>query len=65
MQDPIRVLVVDDESGLRRFLTKELSARGLTVEAAGSGEEPRVCAEAEGVFVSIGKRAPEGAAEGG
>ena len=34
-----RLLVIDDESGLRRFLQKELSARGMEVEAAGSAEE--------------------------
>src|SRR5437773_8015650 len=47
MEDRIRVLVVDDEAGLRRFLVKELSARGFAVEAAGSGEEAlRKAAEA-------------------
>jgi DNA-binding NtrC family response regulator len=39
MDDQIRVLVVDDEVGLRRFLVKELAARGFAAEAAGSGEE--------------------------
>jgi len=39
MSAAIRVLVVDDEVGLRRFLVKELTARGLAVDAAGSGEE--------------------------
>jgi DNA-binding NtrC family response regulator len=39
MTDSIRVLVVDDEAGLRRFLLKELAARGFAVEAAASGEE--------------------------
>ncbi|MCE9635921.1 MAG: sigma-54 dependent transcriptional regulator [Planctomycetes bacterium] len=34
-----RLLVIDDEAGLRRFLQKELSARGMVVEAAGSAEE--------------------------
>jgi acyl-coenzyme A thioesterase PaaI-like protein len=45
--------------------TTQVAGRLCTLPAAGSGEEPRVCAEAEGVFVSIGKRAPTGAAEGG
>jgi DNA-binding NtrC family response regulator len=39
MDETIRVLVVDDESGLRRFLAKELAARGFTVDSAASGEE--------------------------
>src|SRR5690349_8239668 len=39
MDEPIRVLVVDDEVGLRRFLAKELAARGFAVEAASSAEE--------------------------
>ena len=39
MDEPIRVLVVDDEAGLRRFLVKELAARGFTVDSAASGEE--------------------------
>ena len=39
MQESIRVLVVDDEAGLRRFLAKELTARGFSVDSAGSGEE--------------------------
>ena len=39
MDEPTRVLVVDDEAGLRRFLVKELSARGFTTDSAGSGEE--------------------------
>jgi two-component system response regulator AtoC len=39
MAEAIRVLVIDDEAGLRRFLVKELVARGFVVEAAGSAEE--------------------------
>jgi DNA-binding NtrC family response regulator len=39
MNGRARVLVIDDEAGLRKFLQKELSARGLEVEAAGSAEE--------------------------
>jgi DNA-binding NtrC family response regulator len=39
MDSMTRVLVVDDEAGLRRFLQKELGARGLSVDAAGSAEE--------------------------
>jgi two-component system response regulator AtoC len=39
MPEPIRVLVIDDEAGLRRFLVKELAARGFVVDSAGSGEE--------------------------
>jgi DNA-binding NtrC family response regulator len=39
MDEPIRVLVVDDEAGLRRFLVKELAARGFAADAAASGEE--------------------------
>ncbi len=33
------MLIVDDESGLRRFLGKELTLRGMTVQAVASGEE--------------------------
>jgi DNA-binding NtrC family response regulator len=39
MDESTRVLVIDDEAGLRRFLTKELAARGFAVDSAGSGEE--------------------------
>jgi DNA-binding NtrC family response regulator len=39
MDESIRVLVIDDEAGLRRFLTKELAARGFAVDSAGSAEE--------------------------
>jgi two-component system, NtrC family, response regulator AtoC len=39
MDESIRVLVVDDEVALRRFLVKELAARGFAVESASSGEE--------------------------
>jgi len=39
MDGRIRVLVVDDEAGLRRFLAQELTARGFAVDSAGSGEE--------------------------
>jgi DNA-binding NtrC family response regulator len=39
MSEATRVLVVDDEAGLRRFLLKELSARGFAADAAASGEE--------------------------
>jgi DNA-binding NtrC family response regulator len=39
MDGRIRVLVVDDEAGLRRFLTQELAARGFSVDCASSGEE--------------------------
>jgi acyl-coenzyme A thioesterase PaaI-like protein len=45
--------------------TTQVAGRLCTLPAAGSSEEPRVCAEAEGVFVSIEKRAPAGAVEGG
>jgi len=33
------VLLVDDEAGLTAVLAKRLTARGLTVKTAGSGEE--------------------------
>src|SRR5262245_42568128 len=39
MDKPTRILVVDDEAAPRKFLVKELSARGFAVEAAASGEE--------------------------
>ena len=39
MPEAARILVVDDEMGLRRFLQKELTARGLTTDAASSAEE--------------------------
>jgi two-component system response regulator AtoC len=39
MEERTRVLVIDDEAGLRRFLAKELTARGFAADAAGSGEE--------------------------
>jgi len=39
MAESTRVLVVDDEVGLRKFLTKELAARGLSVEGVGNAEE--------------------------
>lgn len=39
MNTAIRVLVVDDEARFRTTLAKMLRARGLTVEAVGSGEE--------------------------
>ena len=37
--DGIRVLVVDDDAKLRKFLRLELQARGMAVDAVGSGEE--------------------------
>jgi DNA-binding NtrC family response regulator len=39
MPDIARILVIDDEAGLRKFLQKELTARGIEVESAGSAEE--------------------------
>ena len=39
MDQATRVLIVDDEATLRRFLAKELGARGFVAEAVGSGEE--------------------------
>lgn len=38
-QNPITVLVVDDEAGLRRVLSRALSGSGHHVLTAGSGEE--------------------------
>jgi acyl-coenzyme A thioesterase PaaI-like protein len=43
--------------------TTRVAGRLSTVLAAGSGGTPRLCAEAEGIFVSIARRAPEGAGE--
>lgn len=39
MADPIRVLVIDDEPQIRRFLRVSLSAEGMTVSEAQSGAE--------------------------
>ncbi len=36
---PLRVLVVDDQSGIRGLLTRYLSERGFVVDAAGDGEQ--------------------------
>jgi acyl-coenzyme A thioesterase PaaI-like protein len=45
--------------------TTQVAGRLCTLPAGGQGAEPKVCAEAEGIFVAIGKRAPAGAVEGG
>lgn len=37
--DPVRVLVVDDEAGLRRSLERVLSSRGFLVDVAEDGEQ--------------------------
>ena len=59
MADSTRVLVVDDEAGLRKFLTKELTARGLAVEGAGTAEEGlRKLAEAAFDVVLLDMRLP-------
>ncbi len=47
MNSETRVLVVDDESGLRRFLQRELSSRGMDVDAAATGEEGVLMARAK------------------
>jgi two-component system response regulator AtoC len=39
MQASTKVLVIDDEGALRKFLQKELTARGFEVDAAGTAEE--------------------------
>ena len=39
MNDPIRVLVVDDEAALRELFLEHLEARGLSVTAAADGLE--------------------------
>jgi DNA-binding NtrC family response regulator len=36
--ETIRILVVDDDANLRKFLTKELAACGMSVDSAGSGD---------------------------
>jgi acyl-coenzyme A thioesterase PaaI-like protein len=43
--------------------TSRVEGKLSTLPAAGSGAAAQVCAEAEGIFVSIGKRAPAGAGE--
>ena len=39
MEQAARVLIVDDESGIRRFLRASLAAHGYSVHEAASGEE--------------------------
>jgi len=39
MMPPLSVLVVDDEGGIRRVLTRALERMGLSVQTAMSGEE--------------------------
>ena len=39
MDEQIKTLIVDDEAGIRLFLTGALSVEGLTITSASSGEE--------------------------
>ncbi|MGH7283909.1 MAG: sigma-54-dependent transcriptional regulator [Polyangiaceae bacterium] len=48
--DPIRVLVVDDEAGLRRSLERVLVSRGFRVEVAEDGEQ---------ALAAVAEREPE------
>jgi len=43
--------------------TTQVAGRLYTLPAEGPGAEPKVCAEAEGIFVTVAKRAPAGAVE--
>lgn len=43
---PVRVLVVDDEGGMRRSLARVLKAKGYQVETAESGEQALLLAAA-------------------
>lgn len=51
--DPIRVLVIDDEVGLRDLMTYELGFRGFSVVTVASGEEAVVKARQERFDVVI------------
>ncbi len=42
---PLRVMVVDDEQGMRRTLARVLKARGYQVETAESGEQALLLAD--------------------
>ena len=53
MTEPIQVLIVDDEEGIRTALTEILRRDGHAVTSAASGEEAMLLFESEGFRVDL------------